>query len=178
MACSNPWPSLDQYLSFHITMVAIATPCLTFLQETSLPQCVSWLYFHCKIQRINLKLNTLRTLELANVSQLFTSTWKHYHTQWNPNIIQWFMFETIMQYGIQCLESVKQGIIPRCAKFHICPKIIKGVLFPERNKYYFSQFLPLLLLKWLKRSQHVHCIPQAYIKCIYWYCIMKWKFSW
>ena len=37
-------------------------------------------------------LNTLQTLELANVSQLLTSTWKHYHTQLSPNIIQWFIY--------------------------------------------------------------------------------------
>ena len=35
--------------------------------------------------------NTLLILELANVSQLFTLTGTHYHTQWSPNIILLFM---------------------------------------------------------------------------------------
>ena len=66
-------------------------------------------------------LNTLQTLELANDSQFFSSIWKHYHAQWSPNIIQWFMYEAIVKYVIQYVEFVKQGINPSCAKFHIFP---------------------------------------------------------
>ena len=59
---------------------------------------------------VDFTLNTLRTLELANVLQLFTFIWKHYHTQWSPNIIQWFMHTAIMKYVIQGPECVKHGI--------------------------------------------------------------------
>ena len=102
------------------------------------------------IDLVDSMLNTLQTLELANVSQLFTSTWKHYHTQWSPNIIQWFMYEAIVKYVIQGPECVKQEINPICAKFHIFPKIIKGVQFPERSKYNISQLSSHLLLKYVK----------------------------
>ena len=50
------------------------------------------------------------------------------------------MYEAIVKYVIQGPECVKQGINPICAKFHIFPKIIKWVPFPERSKYHFSQF--------------------------------------
>ena len=86
------------------------------------------------------KVNTLETLALANVSQLLCSTWKHYHTQWSPYIIQWFMYYAIVKYRIQGLECVKQGINQICAKCHIFPKITKWVLFLEKRKYHLSQF--------------------------------------
>ena len=92
------------------------------------------------IDLVDPMLNTIWALEVANVFQLFTSTWKYFHTKWSPNIIQLFMFEAIMKYVLQGLECVKQEINPICAKFHIFPYIIKGVQFPERSKYYFSQF--------------------------------------
>ena len=81
--------------------------------------------------------NTVPTLELANVSQLFTSTLKHYNTYWSPNIIQLFMYEAIVKYVIQGLWCVKKRIRPICAKLHIFPKIIKGVPFPENSTYHF-----------------------------------------
>ena len=49
------------------------------------------------------------------------------------------MYEAIVKYVIHGLECIKQGINPICAQFHIFPKIIKGVLFPKRSKYHFSQ---------------------------------------
>ena len=55
-----------------------------------------------------------------------------------------------MKYVIQGMGGVKQGINSSCAKFHIFPQIIKGVLFPELNKY-LSGFYSLLLLKCLNR---------------------------
>ena len=85
-------------------------------------------------------LNTLRTIELANVSQLFTSTWKHNHTQWRLNIIQSFMYEAIVKYVVQGLECVKQGLNPVFVIFHIFLKMINGVPFPDRSMYYVSQF--------------------------------------
>ena len=48
------------------------------------------------INLVDSMLNALCTLELANISQFFNSTWKHYHTQWSSNIMQWFMDEGIM----------------------------------------------------------------------------------
>ena len=55
------------------------------------------------INLVNFMLNTLLTLELANVSKLFTPTSKHYHTRWSPNIIQWIVYEAILKYVIQSL---------------------------------------------------------------------------
>ena len=62
------------------------------------------------------------------------------NTQWSLNISQLFMYETIVKYVIQGLEFVEQGINPICYKFHIFPKMIKGIPFPERKNYYFSLF--------------------------------------
>ena len=89
------------------------------------------------IDLVDAMFNTLRTLEMTNVSQLLSSIRKHYHTQWSPNISQWFMYEVIVKYVIQSPECVKQGTSPICAKFHIFPKMINGVLFLERSKYHF-----------------------------------------
>ena len=81
---------------------------------------------------------THQTISLANASQLLIYTWKHYHTRWSPNMLEWFMYESIEKYVIQGLECVKQGINPSCAKFHIFPQFIEGVHFPEISKYTFS----------------------------------------
>ena len=83
--------------------------------------------------------NTLQALEIANVSRLLSSTWKHCHIQWRPSIIQWCMYEAIVKSVIQGTPCFKDGFNPICIQFHIFPKIIKGVLFPERSKYHFSQ---------------------------------------
>ena len=50
------------------------------------------------------------------------------------------MYEAIVKYVKRGPECIKQGINPICTKFHIFPEIIKRVPFPERSKYYFSQF--------------------------------------
>ena len=84
-------------------------------------------------------LNTLHTLELPIVSQLFISILKHYLTQWSPNITQWSLYETIVKYVIWGPECATQWINTNCAKFHIFSHIIKGVPFPERSKYHLSQ---------------------------------------
>ena len=76
------------------------------------------------IDLVDSMLNTRQTLELTNVSQLFTSIWKHWHTQWSPNIIPWFMYESIVKYAIQGTECIKQGMNLICAKFYFFPKSI------------------------------------------------------
>ena len=99
------------------------------------------------------------TLELANVSQLFTFTWKYYLTQWSPNIIQWFMYEAIVRYVVQGLEWIEQRRNPICATFHIFFQIIKGIPFPERSKYHFSQFWLSLkcLIHWYSHNMYLLC---------------------
>ena len=121
-------------------------------------------------------LNTLQTFEMANVSTLLSSTWKHDHKHWSPNLSQWFIYEAIMKYVIQGQECVKQGLNPICVKFPIFPKVITGVPFLERSKYHFSQFYPLLSLPCLNtliKPQHLHYMPLVKIEVNYWYCIIK-----
>ena len=48
--------------------------------------------------------------------------------------------EGFVKYSMQVPEGAKQEINPIYAKFHIFPKIIKIVPFPERSMYPFSQF--------------------------------------
>ena len=81
--------------------------------------------------------NILQALELANVSELCTATWKYWHSQERTNIIQGFLCEAIVKYVIGGLECRKHGINLICAKF---PQIINGVLFPDGSKYNFFQF--------------------------------------
>ena len=50
------------------------------------------------------------------------------------------MYEAIVKYVLQGPVCVKQGLNTICAKFHIFPKIIKGVPFSESSKYQFFQF--------------------------------------
>ena len=50
------------------------------------------------------------------------------------------VYEAIVKYVIQSPECIKQGLNPISIRFHIFPKIIKEVLFPERSRYHFSQF--------------------------------------
>ena len=48
------------------------------------------------------------------------------------------MYEAIVKYVIQGPECVKQEINPICAKFHIFPKIIKGICFKFSPYYCLS----------------------------------------
>ena len=102
------------------------------------------------IDLVESMLNTLQTIELASISKLFTSTCNLFHTQWCPNMIQWFMYKAIGKYDIQGPECVKQWINPICATLHIFPKIIKGVLFLKRSKNHFSLFLAPTITQVLK----------------------------
>ena len=111
------------------------------------------------IDFIDSMFNILRSLELANMSVLFTSTLKHYHTQWSPNIIQWLMYEAIVKYVIQSLGFVKQGINPKFTLFLQLIKefrVLKGVIC------ICLSILALTMLKCsysLVKPQHVHFIP-------------------
>ena len=98
------------------------------------------------IDLVDSVLNTLQTLELANVSQLFISTWKCYHT--NTNIIQWFIYEAVVKYVIQGMACIKQEINPICAKFHIFSNIIKSL-----KEFHFLKGASITSLKF---SQYYH----------------------
>ena len=83
------------------------------------------------IDLVDAMLNTLWTLEMATFSELISTTWKYYHTQWSQNISQWFIYEVIVKYVIQGPECVKQGINPICANVTSFLKLLKEFHFLE-----------------------------------------------
>ena len=91
------------------------------------------------INLVDSMLNTLQTLELANVYLL-----PHENITISSATEAQILFNNLCMRPLcnvmQCLEFVKQGLNPICVKFHIFPKISKEVSFPERRKYHFSQF--------------------------------------
>ena len=116
----------------------------------------------CGIDLVDYMLNTLQTLELANGSLLFTSIWKHYHTQWSTNIIQLFMNEFIMKHVILGLECVKQGINQSLPNFTSFLKLLKEFQFLKGTSIISYNVKPILSLKCLTilvKPQHVHFMP-------------------
>ena len=58
-------------------------------------------------------------------------------------------------------------------------KILKGILFPERSKYNFTQFFRLIIThmpKYTGKVTNVHFRPWATIICSYWNCTTKMNF--
>ena len=98
-------------------------------------------------------LHTLLTLELANVYQLLTSTWKHYHTQWSPNIIQ-ILWNMLCKARCVLSKEAMQPV-PNVTYFL---KLLKEFCFFVSWKEHvsFLSMLALLLCKYLNTSRNMH----------------------